>query len=91
MLDDHDLVAMAAMPAVIAMTTVFGACAIAVVAAAALDHNGFSAGNRRGGNDNSGKRRKRISKLLHGVLFSSCAEIEHQTHDNVPDGTQGKF
>ena len=76
--DDHHPVVM--MPAVIAMFAILGAC----VAIAMPDDDGFGTGDRRGRYSNGNNRRNDISKLLHGVLFSSCAEIEHQTRDNVP-------
>src|SRR3954453_8734896 len=80
MLDDHDLLAVAAVPAVVAVTTEFGTGAVATVAAvldddlvgammfaAALDHDFLGAGDRRGRNGDRGHGRNDKSKLLHDV------------------------
>jgi hypothetical protein len=68
-LDDHDLLVMTTVPAAVAMTTEFGARTITVMAAAALDYDGFSTCDGRSCDGDGGERRDDISKLLHDVLF----------------------
>src|SRR6266568_3376061 len=74
MLDDHHPVRVAMappalMPAVIAMFAELGMRAVAVVVAAALDHDGLGVGNRRCRNRDRAKRRDDQSKLLHAFLL----------------------
>src|SRR5437868_9607340 len=72
LLDNHDLVAMtmppSAMVAAVAMFTVLGTRAIAMViavVAATLDHNGLGARDRRRCDDDRTKCSDNVSKLLH--------------------------
>src|SRR6185312_239085 len=73
LLDDHDLVAMTMMPsamvAAVAVTSVFGTRAIAVVmmtmVTATLDHDGLGACNRRRRDDERTKCGDNKSQLLH--------------------------
>src|SRR6266700_6666061 len=74
MLDDHHsvrvaMVPPALMPAAVAMFAELGMRAVAVVVAAALDHDGLGVGNRRCRNRDGAKRRDDQSKLLHAFLL----------------------
>jgi hypothetical protein len=67
MLDDHHpvAVAMAIVPAMIAMAAKFGPRAVMV---AVSDHNVLSTRNRRRRDGDRAKHSKKVSKLLHIVL-----------------------
>src|ERR1700736_660524 len=72
MLDDHHPVVMvpvAFVPAAVAMFAHFGTRAVVVMIAAAFDHDGFRACNRRPRNGDRAKGCNDVSKLLHNVLL----------------------
>src|SRR6266436_1930267 len=94
MFDDHNPVAVAMMPptlvpAAIAMLAKFGTRAVPVMAAA-LDHDGLGAGNRRRRDRDRTECCDDISKLLHVVLLT-LYEDQTSPEKERSDGTAREF